>query len=220
MRRIVTQCDAILAQTVLSPYVRAHRATNISGGAIISGNVYSTNQSSSSSVEIRTPINEGYPIQATIGDPIWQSSVGRMHSAIEQQIGAENYTLPELAAKRDFILRPGESLVVRATVATVAGNPQNSRAWVVQCNWQEDPLDTFAISGVVTLGGSPVAGAIVTVIEADDLAMTNKVLVARVVTDAGGAWSSSITTGKVGAAYVQYETGGTFYTAPGSPFLQ
>jgi hypothetical protein len=57
------------------------------------------------------------------------------------------------------------------------------------------------------------------VIEADDINMTNQVLVEKIVTGAGGTWASSIKTGKVGAAFVQYESGGTYYTAPGSPYL-
>jgi len=64
-----------------------------------------------------------------------------------------------------------------------------------------------------------VSGAIITVIEADDESMTNPVLVEKIVTAAGGTWASSITTGKVGAAFVQYKSGATYYTAPGSPYL-
>jgi hypothetical protein len=58
------------------------------------------------------------------------------------------------------------------------------------------------------------------VLEADDASMTNAVLRETIVTPAGGTWASSIRTGKVGAAFVQYESGGTKYTAPGSPYLQ
>lgn len=39
------------------------------------------------------------------------------------------------------------------------------------------------------------------------------------VSGAGATWASTIRTGKVGAAFVQYESGGTKYTAPGSPYL-
>lgn len=63
-------------------------------------------------------------------------------------------------------------------------------------------------------------GAIVTVIEADDINMTNAILVETITTGAGGTWASNIRTGKVAAAFVQYETGGTYYTAHGSPYLQ
>jgi len=42
----------------------------------------------------------------------------------------------------------------------------------------------------------------------------------RIVTPPGGAWTSTISTGKVGAAFVQYWVGATYYTTPGSPYLQ
>ena len=99
-------------------------------------------------------------------------------------------------------------------------NARLSNYWWVACEWEEDPIATFAISGTVTLSGSPATGAIVTVVEADDESMTNPVLVETITTGAGGTWASSIKTGKVGAAYVQYKSGATYYTAPGSPYLE
>ena len=86
--------------------------------------------------------------------------------------------------------------------------------------WEEDALSTFAISGTVTLSAVPVSGARVVVVEADDQLMTNAVLVEIITTPAGGTWASSIKTGKVGAAFVQYTSGGTYYTAYGSPYLE
>ena len=50
--------------------------------------------------------------------------------------------------------------------------------------------------------------------------MTNPVFVGVSTSDGSGNWSASITSGRVGAAFVQYQTGGTYYTAPGSPFLE
>ena len=85
--------------------------------------------------------------------------------------------------------------------------------------WEEDPIATFAISGTVTLSAVPVSGAIVTVVEADDTDMTNAHVREVITTGAGGTWASTIRTGKVGAAFVQYESGGTKYTAPGIPYL-
>ena len=117
-------------------------------------------------------------------------------------------------------MRPGESLLCQVVGATTASNARLANNWWVQAEWEEDPIATFAISGTVTLSGSPVSGAKVMVLEADDTAMTNAVLVEVVTTAAGGTWASSIKTGKVGAAFVQYTNGGTYYTAPGSPYLQ
>jgi hypothetical protein len=120
---------------------------------------------------------------------------------------------------QNFRLRPGQSLLVTVVGATSLSNAALTNNWLTNCIWEEDAIATFAISGTVTLSAAPVAGAIVTVIEADDINMTNAHLLKTIVTPAGGTWAADILTGKVGAAFVQYETGGTLYTAPGSPYL-
>jgi hypothetical protein len=142
-----------------------------------------------------------------------------MHTTAEQVLGDDHSSLPRLVDTQNFKLRPGQSLLLTVVGATTASNAALTNNWLVNCIWEEDAIATFAISGTVTLSGSPVSGAIVTVIEADDINMTNAVLRETIVTPAGGTWASSIRTGKVGAAFVQYENGGTKYTAPGSPYL-
>jgi len=129
--------------------------------------------------------------------------------------------LPKLIADtgRELKLRPGESLLVRVVGAAVAANAALSNNWTASVAIEEDQKSTFAISGTVTLSGSPVTGAKVMVMEADDTAGTNMFLREVITTPAGGTWSSSILTGKVGSAFVQYTSGGTYYTAPGSPYL-
>jgi len=152
---------------------------------------------------------------------------GRMHTAVEQQrpeyesehLHARNL-IPTVAKDiADLVIRPGQALLVKVVAATAASNPFSTNAYAVQCSWEEDAIATFAISGTVTLSAAPVSGAIVTVIEADDTSMTNAVLRETITTGAGGTWTSNIRTGKVAAAFVQYENGGTYYTAPGSPYL-
>jgi hypothetical protein len=128
--------------------------------------------------------------------------------------------LPPVLASKDFILRPGDSLIVQVVAAVGTSNAALCNNWDAHCVWEEDAIATFAISGTVTLSASPVSGAIVTVVEADDTSMTNAVLRETIVTPAGGTWASTIRTGKVGAAFVQYTSGGTKYTAPGSPYLE
>ena len=118
------------------------------------------------------------------------------------------------------MLRPGQSLIVQAVAAVGTSNAALCNNWDAHCVWEEDAIATFAISGTVTLSAVPVAGAIVTVVEADDTSMANAVLRETIVTPAGGTWASTIRTGKVGAAFVQYENAGTLYTAPGSPYLE
>lgn len=219
IRRATVQVDTLAALTSVMPIVRCSRATGVSGGVVLSPSAYDTTESSSAYVEIRTPIFDGFPLTATQGDTVYQQYCGRMHTLAEQVLGPDNNVLPMFVDSHDFVVRPGESVLFQVVGATTASNARLSNYWWVSCEWEEDPVATFAISGTVTLSGSPVTGAIVTVVEGDDESMTNPVLVERIVTGAGGTWASSIKTGKVGAAYVQYKSGATYYTAPGSPYL-
>ena len=219
VRRATVQLDTVAALTTVMPVVRCSRATAISGGAILTPSAYSTTQSSSASVEIRTPVMDGFPITATQGNTIWQQYCGRMHTVVEQVIAYDASVLPTLVKDQDFVVRPGESILFQVVGAAVTSNARLANYWFINCEWEEDPIATFAISGTVTLSAAPVSGAIVTVIEADDESMTNPVLVEKIVTGAGGTWASTIKTGKVGAAFVQYKSGATYYTAPGSPYL-
>lgn len=219
LRHIDAHVDTTVASTTPGTVLRLSRASGISGGAIMPPSKFTTTQTMSASVELRTPILDGAPITASAGNTIVERVTSRVHTAVEQVAKIEYDLLPSLAATQDFIIRPGESILVQAVSSNVGANPIAGNNWFVQASWEEDALSTFNISGTVTLGGSPVAGAIVTVIEADDNSMTNQVIVEKITTGAGGTWASTIETGKVGAAFVQYESGGTFYTAPGSPYL-
>lgn len=219
VRRLIAQLDPISALTSVMPQVKVSRATAISGGAVLSPTTFDTSKASSIFVEVRAPVLDGFPLSGTAGTTIWQRYCTRMHTAAEQVLGVDKNILPNLVDTRDFILRPNESILCQIVGTTAAANAALSNNWFVQAEWEEEAISTFAISGTVTLSGSPVSGAIVTVVEADDASMTNAVLVETIVTAAGGTWASSISTGKVGAAYVQYQSGGTYYTAPGSPYL-
>ena len=220
VRRITVQNDPIVALASVMPQVKASRGVGISGGILLDKSTFSTTLTSDPYVKLRSALGEGAHITATQGDTIWQQYTSRLHTAVEQVLATDGSALPRLVDTRDFKIRPGESLLLTVVGATVASNDALANNWLVDCVWEEVDKATFAISGTVTLSGSPVAGAIVTVIEADDISMTNAILRETIVTPAGGTWASSILTGKVGAAFVQYETGGTKYTAPGSPYLE
>ncbi len=220
VRRATVQVDTVAALTSVMPIVTCSRATNVSGGVILSPSAYDTTGSSSSAVEIRTPAMDGFPLIATAGDMVYRQYCGRMHTLVEQVLGPDNNVLSKITETQDFVVRPGESLLFQVIGATTASNARLANYWWLSCQWEEDPIATFAISGTVTLSAAPVSGAIVTIIEADDESMTNPILVEKIVTGAGGTWASTIKTGKVGAAYVQYKSGATYYTAPGSPYLE
>ena len=228
VRRLTFGSDALVALTSVNNVLRVCRATAISGGVILEKTKYVTSQTSDPAVVIRAMANETAPITATAGDTMWTQFAPRMHTAVEQlqlEQDSERLTARSLSPwmdhlVADLVIRPGQALLVRVVAATAASNAQNSMQYAVRCSWEEDEIATFAISGTVTLSGSPASGATVTVVEADDLGMTNAVLREVITTGAGGTWASNIRTGKVAYAYVQYETGGTMYTAPGSPYLE
>jgi len=227
VRRLTFGCDALAVLTSVMNLVKTCRATAVSGGFIVDKAPFVGTQTSDSAVVFRAQCNEAGRITATAGDTLWTQLVPRMHTAVEQQqleVDGERLKqrslVPIIAMDvADLVVRPGQALLVRLVAATAASNPFATQNYTVRCSWEEDEIATFAISGTVTLSGSPVSGAVVTVVEADDEAGTNAVLRQVITTGAGGTWASSIRTGKVGAAFVQYENGGTYYTAPGSPFL-
>lgn len=219
VRRLTVQNDPLVALASVMPQVKVSRGVGISGGVFLDKATFTTTQTSDPYVKLRSAMGEGAHITATPGDTVWQQFSTRMHTAVEQVLAPDDSALTRLVETFDFRLQPGQSLLMTVVGATVASNAALTNNWLVDCFWEEVDKPTFAISGTVTLSGSPVAGAIVTVIEADDVNMTNAHLLETIVTPAGGTWASNILTGKVGAAFVQYETGGTKYTAPGSPYL-
>jgi hypothetical protein len=221
IRRLLFQNDSILTMTTVMPLVKTSRATAISGGVILEKNKFDTTQSPDANVIFRSQIFESARIAATPGTVVWQQYPNRMHTGVEQQYSENQNLLPRMVADsgREFKIRPGESLLSQVVSPAVTTNAALKDNWFVECVWEEDSISTFTISGTVTLNSSPVTGAQVTVIQADDVNMTNPILVGVYTTPAGGAWSATILSGHVGFAYVQYNNGGTYYTAPGSPYL-
>lgn len=223
IRDLKIRNDTIGALAAVCPLVKVSRASSISGGVMLSKGSLDTTKTSDSFVKIFSTSYDSGVITATAGDTIWQKFADRSHTIVEQQQKFRNkYILPTLVSKTgmEFKLRPGESLLVKVIAAAGTSNARLTNNWTIDVLWEEDAFSTFAISGTVTLSGSPVTGARVVVVEADDQLMTNAILREVITTPAGGTWASSIKTGKVGAAFVQYTSGGTFYTAYGSPYLE
>ncbi len=218
--------DSLVALTAVKPLVKTCRAITISGGITVPKGKFDTALTSDAAVVARTAFLEGAPITATATDIVFQRFGNRVHTAVEQSSAYEgegdnrNGLLPPVLLDKDFVLAPGESLIVQVIAAATTSNAALTNNATVTCVWEEDAIATFAISGTVTLSAAPVAGAIVTVVEADDTDMTNAHVREVITTPGGGTWASTIRTGKVGAAFVQYESGGTKYTAPGSPYLE
>lgn len=225
VRKLDFELDTLVALTAVMPLTKTSRCTGVSGGVSLAKAPFDASQTSDPAVVIRSAIFEGAPIVATPGTIMWQGFFGRAHTAVEQfhtfaKMEGHNALPQYLAKTKDIVLRPGESLLTQVVSAAGTSNAALTNNAHISAVWEEDEIATYAISGTVTLSGSPVSGAIVTVIEADDVSMTNAVLRETITTGAGGTWASDIRTGKVAAAFVQYENGGTYYTAPGSPYLQ
>lgn len=221
IRRLVIQLDPLTALTSVMPQLKVSRATSISGGVLLDRSKFDTNQTSDPFVFIRSAMSDGAPITANPGDTVWQQYVTRLHTLVEQVLGTDENLLPSIIANAgsEFVLHPGESLLIRVVATAGTSNAALSNYWQASVVIEENSKPTFAISGTVTLSGSPVSGAKVMVMESDDTAGTNMFLREVITTGAGGTWASSILTGKVGSAFVQYTSGGTYYTAPGSPYL-
>jgi hypothetical protein len=222
VRRLTVQNDAIVALTAVVPLVKVSRATAISGGLILDKGKFDTVQFSDEAVIFRAAMYESARIVATPADTLWQKFTTRLHTAVEQVIVDDANLLTSLIEDdgKEFILRPNEGLLVSVVAAIGTSNAALTNNWLVQCIWSEDEIATFNISGVVTLNSVPVVGAKVIIVEAKDKSLTDAILREVKTTTGGGVWSSTIRTGWVGGAFVQYETGGTLYTAPGSPFLE
>lgn len=222
VRKLILEIDSVAVLASVTPLAKVSRATAISGGQIVEKCTFDTALTSDANVIMRAAIFEAARITAAPGDVIWEQFTNRMHTAVEQQRFPNRYLLlPSIVGDvgKEFKLRPGQALLVQVVSAAVTSNAAVTNNYFVECAFEEDAISTFAISGTVTLSGSPVDGAKVMVIEADDVLLTNAFLREVITTPAGGTWSSTIRTGKVGAAFVQYKNGATYYTAPGSPFL-
>jgi len=221
VRRFALQLDGVATLTAVMPIVRMSRASSVAAGAIYPKSPLNTAQTSNPYVVLSAPVMDLFPVTATANTTIWQQYLGRMVSGAEQMLGIDGNALPMMVEQtgKEFKLRPGESMVAQAVAAVGTSNAATMNNWFVQCVWEEDDIGTFSIAGQVTLSAVAVSGAKVIVVEADDISMTNPIFVGVQTTDGSGNWSAAITTGRVGAAFVQYQSGGVYYTAPGSPFL-
>ena len=222
IRRMVLQVDTINVLTSVMPQVKISRMSVASTGGVIlpKSSLIDTTETSDNALILKQTIYPGTNITATEGQPIWQEYGNRMHTGFSQILGDDSSFLPDLIKDVPLIMKPGENLLVQVVGAVVATNAGITTNWWLQVMWEEDSIAVFNISGVVTLSSTPVSGAKVLVLEADDEAGTNIRLVGIQTTDLNGLWASTIRSGAVGSAFVQYVSGGTYYTAPGSPYLE
>lgn len=223
IKRIVVQLDPLVILTSVMPLLQSSRViSGISGGIILPKVSFDTSQSSDTNVIIRTSISSGTPITAIPSDTQWEKYPNRLHSLYGQVSSEDANITPILTERADvkYLLRPGESLLIYVDSPSLATNSSQSNNWFAECVWEEESINTFQISGNVTLNSSPVNGAKIIVIEASDELLTNPFLVNVETTTTSGTWSSLIASGRVGAAFVQYTASGVHYTSTGNPYLE
>lgn len=222
MRRLSTQMDATVALTAVKPQLKTTRGVgSVVNGAQVAKGTFDTAQSSDHRVRIwhhgAPDLALGTEVIGTPGTVHWQQYSTRLHTLVEQVLGADENQMPLLVEGFNCEIYPGQYLLVQAIGTAVTSNPVTNH-WVFNCAWTEEDFTTFTISGVVTLSAVPVVGAEVLVVIADDVAMTNAVFWEVVTTTAGGVWSSNIPVGKLAFAYAQNDVAGTKYTSPGRPY--
>jgi hypothetical protein len=159
---------------------------------------------------------DGARITATgLQGPVWQQFTQRAATAVRQRRTLDNSLLSRLTTVSDFIIDPGQAIVVTWGHGVQPTGGQLFFAFA----WEEDEVDPgYTLGGTVTSDGNPVEGAVVHVLTDTVSDMTNPERL-RLTTDAGGAWSVTLATGLHAAAFVQHRIGATFYTDQGKPFL-
>ncbi len=217
VRRLAVQMDATVALATVMPIVSMYRASSVSGGIQIPVKTpLNSSQTSDSNVVFRSTVFDRYPIAATVSTAAtWRQFCSKLRSAAEQQQAVDFNVLPTLVEQTAWVLKPGEYAVVRVDSPDVLTNPRNSNNWMIECVWEEDPTISaaYSISGTVTLGGDPVEGVKVVVIEADTTAFANPLLKTVETTAPTGTGSALIRAAKVGIAFYQYIDGAVYFTS-------
>lgn len=226
VKDINIQNDAHALLTAVSPIVGISRITTaVTGGIVLPKIALDTSQTSSSRVTVLSSFGSSN-ITGTQSDFQWRKFAPRVHTAAEQR----NFPMrvkqtylerlkPMLEAVDEIIIKPGQTLLITLTAGAVAQNDMTLNNWFAQLLWYEDEISTYSIGGVVSLSGSPVNGAKVSVMEALDIDLANVVLHEVKTTNALGEWSSTIATGRYGVSVAQYRVGSTYYTATSKPYL-
>lgn len=224
VRDIIVQNDAFDNLTAVAPIVNVSRVTGgVTGGITVPKTPLHPSQVSSDFVQARSAHTSGHNLTATVSSFLHRQFSARSHTGAEQRLFPTVYNNVYIGSyqlrKVSIIVRPNESLLVTITAGAVTQNPATANNWFAQVFWEEDELSTYTIGGVVSLSGSPISGAKVTILEALDIDLNDTILHEVKTTNALGEWSSTITTGRYGVAIAQYRVGTTYYTSVSRPYL-
>jgi hypothetical protein len=150
------------------------------------------------------------------GGAVWQQYTQRGTTGYGQQRTLDNSLLTKLTCNVDFVIDPGEALVVQWRHAT---GPVGGELFL-NLAWEEDELLTnYTIGGVVKREGDLVENAKIFLLTDNTVEMTNPE-VDVVLSEADGTWSAKISSGVKVAAFVQYKDGDDLYTDSGKPFIE
>jgi hypothetical protein len=203
------------------PIVTAYRAIEIEqpeGATFIDKCPFDTAFTSSGDVAVWSAVNNVglvAPLAATpISAQVDRSFCTRLRDLSGQILSNDLDLIPFGNAR----IRPGRAFAWAVDVDAAGADPATAN-WFFQVVWEELPASTYTISGTVRNSGVGVVGAKVNVVVSDDVTMTNGYLLGTYTTTTGGAWSAEIPDGMVAYAYAQNFTGGTYFTAPGAPYI-
>jgi hypothetical protein len=141
LRRLVLQMDATSALAAVMPLFKTSRTTGLpSGGTALTKVPFDTANTSVSGVVARgaTASDGGAAtaITATSGATAWQQFAMRLHTAVGQVLALDNNLLTVLVENNDFVLKPGEGIVVECVAAAGTSNPSTNH-YMVMCAWEE-----------------------------------------------------------------------------------
>jgi hypothetical protein len=163
VRRLLVQDDSIVVSTSINPLVRTCRlsAKDISGGCELNKNAFHTIESSNQGVKILASVEDGNNsyINTNFTSQIYQQYTNRLRGAAEQQVSWDNNLLPKLVEDTDFVLRPGEAILVTSFLPTASANQYLQNAYWVQCVWDEYYQPTHKISGVTRDNSGSILGS-------------------------------------------------------------
>jgi hypothetical protein len=147
--------------------------------------------------------------------PAWEQFIQRATTTAEQRRTLDNSMLSRLTAVEDFVLMPGQAMVVSWEHGTqpVGGSVFFNIAW------EEDEIDAgYDVGGAVTLSGVPVSGAKVLLVTDTDRDMPNPELEV-LTTGAPGTWTKRLPSSVKASVFVQARDGETLYTDEGKPYI-
>jgi hypothetical protein len=148
--------------------------------------------------------------------PAWEQYIQRQCTAVEQRRTIDNSMLSRLTSVEDFVLLPGQAIVV----SWEQGTRPVGGAVFLNIAWEEDLTDAgYTLGGTVTLESAAVSSATVFVLTDSVVDMTNPEL-ETFTTASNGTWSTTLATGVKAAAFVQHKDGSDLYTDEGKPFIE